>query len=339
MIDVGWWVVLQSQEVGSTPLAARRFGHDLVFWRDGDGAVVAQDDRCPHRLARLSTGRVVDGCIECPFHGFRFDPDGSCTEIPAHPERRIPRAMRVRSWPTREAHGFVWVWPDETSEPTAELPWFEDLDDTWSVAGLEATWDADLGRCIENQLDYTHLAFVHKSTIGRFAGKSPGFEVVEDEVAGSHRIRFGVPDAAEWGIEWREPNVWVNRISANNRITLAFVPIDAGRTKYYLQNWQKQVTVPGLAWLWQKLAMAANRYILAEDRAVVEGQTPSVDRLDAEEILVPSDGPVLMFRTLRERRRRELAARRSRGAASHDEPAGSPANPIELGRGSDQRAS
>ena len=312
MIDVGWWAVLESKEVGRKPVSARRFGHDLVLWRDADDAVVVQDDRCPHRLARLSAGRVVDGCIECPFHGFRFEPGGACTEIPAHPERRIPRALRVRTWPTREAHGFIWMWPDETSEPTAELPWFEDLDDSWSVAGLQATWDADLARCIENQLDYTHLAFVHKSTIGRFSGPSPGFAAVEETVHGVGRIKFGDPEAAEWGIEWREPNVWVNRLSANNRITLAFVPIDEHRTKYYLHNWQKQVTVPGLAWLWQKVAMAANRYILAEDRAVVEGQTPSVAQLDAGEVLVPSDRPVLLFRTLRERRRREREVRTAR---------------------------
>jgi phenylpropionate dioxygenase-like ring-hydroxylating dioxygenase large terminal subunit len=306
--EYGWWAVLDAREVGAQPLGVKRFGQEMVFWRKDDGAVVAQSDRCPHRGTKLSPGKVKDGCIECPFHGFRFDAAGACTSIPAHPERRIPSSMRVATWPVREAHGFLWLWVDETREPTAELPWFEELGNDWSVGGFESTWSSHFTRCVENQLDYAHLAFVHKKTVGRFVREEADWQVESGplgrEGAGTEFVAFGSSDAEDMGIEWREPNIWVNRLGPKMRITAMFVPVDEDTTKIYLRTWQKFVTVPGLAWAFQKVNALLNRRILNEDESVVQFQTPRIAELGIDERLVPSDEPILRYRKLRARRRR-----------------------------------
>ena len=328
MTTYGWWAVLDSKEVGTKPLGAKRFGREMVFWRNPKGEVIAQSDLCPHRGARLSSGSVVDGCIQCPFHGFLFAEDGACTKVPAHPERRIPRSLKTKTWAVREAHGFVWMWVDETCEPASDLRFFEDLDETWSVGGFEKTWNTHFTRCVENQLDYTHIAFVHEKTIGRFAGELVDFEVasnLDEATEGAAPepawIRFGESAGPDAGIEWREPNIWINRITPTMQITVAFVPVDDTTTKLYLRNWQKQVTLPGLAWLWQQLSGWLNRKILEEDRAVVEDQLPRIARLESDERLVPSDRPILLYRKLLARRRSGPTRDPSVGDADADRPA------------------
>ena len=86
-----WYAIFSAHELrpGRT-LAGKRLGLDLVAWRDAEGALRLAVDRCPHRQVQLSPGRVVDGCLECPFHGFRFNGAGACTSVPAHPDRPIP---------------------------------------------------------------------------------------------------------------------------------------------------------------------------------------------------------------------------------------------------------
>jgi phenylpropionate dioxygenase-like ring-hydroxylating dioxygenase large terminal subunit len=74
LIPDRWYAVLDSKEVRTgKPLGVRRFGESLVFWRDADGRIVVMKDRCPHRSSQLSLGRIIDGRIQCPFHGFEFD--------------------------------------------------------------------------------------------------------------------------------------------------------------------------------------------------------------------------------------------------------------------------
>ena len=78
-----WYPVLEPREVRRKPVTAERLGQYRVFWRSSDGVLHAQRDRCPHLGASLGTGRVVNNTLVCPFHGFAFGPDGSCTHAPA----------------------------------------------------------------------------------------------------------------------------------------------------------------------------------------------------------------------------------------------------------------
>ena len=111
MIRNQWYVVLESNEVRTRPIGITRLGENLVFWRDQAGVVSAAVDRCPHRGVALSVGKVLDGQLQCPFHGFEFDASGKCTLIPANGRNGvIPNALQLNTYPTYEAHGLIWLW-------------------------------------------------------------------------------------------------------------------------------------------------------------------------------------------------------------------------------------
>ena len=78
-----WHPVATVGELDQGPVARTLCGTPIVLFRAGDGRPVALPDRCSHRNAPLSLGAVVDGCIECPYHGWRYDGSGRCVEIPS----------------------------------------------------------------------------------------------------------------------------------------------------------------------------------------------------------------------------------------------------------------
>ncbi len=159
-----WWVIAESKTIGNKPVALRRLGEDLVLWRDSSGKIVSQSQHCPHRGASLALGKIVDGCIECPFHGFRFAPEGNCILMPCEgKEACISNQMRVKSYVVREAHDLVWLWWGEEKSNYPQIPWFEELEDSpqrWASGTM--TWDIPFTRAVENLLiDVHHIAFAH----------------------------------------------------------------------------------------------------------------------------------------------------------------------------------
>ncbi len=109
MIPNQWYVVMDSEQVGERPVGVTRMGEKLVFWRDPSGKVSCLRDRCVHRGAQLSIGRVVDsGRLQCPFHGFEYDSSGKVAMIPANgKDTPVPERFKVHNYPTHEAHGFI----------------------------------------------------------------------------------------------------------------------------------------------------------------------------------------------------------------------------------------
>jgi nitrite reductase/ring-hydroxylating ferredoxin subunit len=97
-------------------------GMDLVAYRTEAGQVVVMNGRCSHLGADLGKGTVVGDCIQCPFHGWRYGPDGHCTHIPQ--TDKIPRRARQRAYPAVERHGMVFFF--NGPEPLFPLPFFFD---------------------------------------------------------------------------------------------------------------------------------------------------------------------------------------------------------------------
>ncbi|PZR18539.1 MAG: hypothetical protein DI536_01275 [Archangium gephyra] len=87
-----WYAALPSVRLKSKPVAITRFGTKLVLWRDARGNAVCMVDRCAHRLAQLSRGRVRDGCLECPYHGLRYDSEAPVFRFACSPSRSVKRA-------------------------------------------------------------------------------------------------------------------------------------------------------------------------------------------------------------------------------------------------------
>lgn len=162
-----WYPVFDSAELKSRrPVGIRRLEKRLVLWRDASGAVVCMKDRCPHRAAQLSLGWVRNGCIECPFHGLRFDSAGRCVLIPANGEGApIPRGFDSPVLPVREAHGLIWFWYGE-GEPAAEVPWFPEAPEPGPQTNIvHRDYPVSYLRVMENLGDMHHVPFVHRATI------------------------------------------------------------------------------------------------------------------------------------------------------------------------------
>ena len=154
-----WYVACFSDELRSAPLTRRLCGREIVLWRSGDG-VVAMDAVCPHLGAHMGHGGVVvDGCLRCPFHHFRFRPDGSCAGTPYG--GKTPPAARATTFPAEEHSGMVLVW----HHPGGEAP-------TWNVPALPADGFTPLRHATiplaahpqetaENSVDLGHFTVVH----------------------------------------------------------------------------------------------------------------------------------------------------------------------------------
>jgi phenylpropionate dioxygenase-like ring-hydroxylating dioxygenase large terminal subunit len=293
-------------------------GEKLVFWRDGAGRVSCLRDACPHRGVALSAGKVLEGALQCPFHGFRYDATGRCTLLPANGRAApISREMKAFDYPTHEAHGLIFIWwgqPEGELEPPS---WFTNLDDSYSYATVRDPWRTHYSRAIENQLDVAHVPFVHHNTIGRGVGKvmdGPWVEWLDPDrmrVFMHAREDDGTPprkpdemlrpDSQFW-LEFLFPNLWQNHLGEKSRVVIAFAPVDEENTLLYLRFYQKFLRTPVLREIVNRLSMPMNAVIAHQDRRVVQTQMPRRSDLRMGEKLIQGDSPIIAFG----RRRQEL---------------------------------
>ncbi len=318
MIRNLWYAVLESRELKKRPLGATRLGERLVFYRDPAGKPVCLYDRCAHRGASLAIGEIVDGHIQCPFHGLEYDSSGKCVKIPANGKNApVPAQFRMRSYPVHEEYGIIWIWWGLEPPTNLEPPeFFDDLKDmkTWST--VVDPWDNHYTRVLENQLDVVHLPFVHRTTIGRgnkTLVEGPGFEwkgdrlffhYVYNKVDDGSRPRtpkeVPVPDPTrDYKLECILPNIWENRIGEKVRILGLFIPVDETHTLLYLRFYQKFMRLPLLKGLIGWLAGRMNLVIAHQDRRVVNTQIPKGDGTGTGEALIQGDLPIMEFRKKR----------------------------------------
>jgi len=317
MISNQWYVVLESDEVKTQPIGTTRLGEKMVFWRDSSGKVHAAADRCPHRGVALSAGKIEAEHLQCPFHGFEFDESGQCVLVPANGRNGvIPNAMRLKTYPTHEAHGFIWIWWGSPAPADLPVPeFFDNLDDSYMYSSARDPWKAHYSRVIENQLDVVHLPFIHRNTIGRGNRTVVDGPVVEwkgDRMMYTYvfnRLDDGKPPrrsgelsakpAGSQHLEFIFPNLWQNYITEKVSILAAFVPVDEENTILYLRFYQRFMRMPLLGGLIARLAMPANVHIAHEDRRVVVTQQPKASGLKIGEILIQGDLPIIEYRRKR----------------------------------------
>ena len=188
-----WHPVIASAEVRDTPMGVALLGEALVLWREAGeggtpGVVHAWADRCPHRGARLSLGRVVPQAqgarLECPYHGWQFGGGanpisgsggavGRCLHVPAAPEFTPPAGHCATVYEAQERHGLVWVRLQDTLPGLAHsdidaVPEFAPWQETgWRrlLCGPYAV-QTSAPRLVENFLDLSHFGFVHEGWLG-----------------------------------------------------------------------------------------------------------------------------------------------------------------------------
>ena len=321
MIPNQWYGILESNEVKKgKPVGFTRMGEKMVAWRNHSGQVKVMSDLCPHRGVALSAGKLVNDCIQCPFHGFEYDTSGGCRFIPANGKNsQPPKAMHVKTYVSREAHDIIFIW---WGEPRAEavfppLPWFENIGNEMVYSTVRNHWANHYARAIENQLDVVHLPYVHHNTIGRGNNTLVNGPVAKEIMIapGSYRIDLWVDNQPDQGqkpikpsdmtepmrrplIQFHFPNLWQNWLSDDFLVFLIFAPIDNENTMMYLRQYHK-IRFPILRQLTEWLGGLGNQYILRQDKQVVITQRPSRPDLDTGEILIPGDYPIVLYRKRR----------------------------------------
>lgn len=148
------------------PLARTILNEAVVMYRRSDGAPVAFEDRCCHRRAPLSLGKVEGDCLRCNYHGFLYDATGKLVWVPG--QDRFPPGSQLRTFPVVEKHGWVWIWMgDPALADATAAPSYDKHDDPgWASYGELIPIKANYFLMVDNLLDLSHLAFLHAPTIG-----------------------------------------------------------------------------------------------------------------------------------------------------------------------------
>lgn len=270
-------------------------GRALAVFLDEKGEPAALVDRCPHRNARLSDGRVHEGVLECLYHGWRFDRSGACVEAPQQPRNvELPRKSCAQSVPVCVEQGLVFAWGGAAHPTADQRPPTIDTLDRANVKSVDFAMDLPYGQdaFIENVLDVAHIHVAHDGSRGggdrRLAG--PLEVEIEHESASGFRANFHtlLPDGAprthgieRATVEFRAPNLvhYVSKFADPSQVSglaLYSLPCDAGRSRVLYRAYGN---------LWSRADLARPRwkehlsqcYLFEEDMAVVRGQVEEID--------------------------------------------------------------
>jgi phenylpropionate dioxygenase-like ring-hydroxylating dioxygenase large terminal subunit len=187
LVERLWFPVARSADLAAGPVAGRLLDTDLVVFRGAGGVTVAAD-RCPHRGAALSRGRMESDDLECAYHGWRFGGDGRCTLVPSLPGGSPPK-VTLTTFSCRERYGYVWAC---LRDAILDLPALAALDQGgWQLAhGGPHDLHCGYRQLTENFRDMSHFPFVHKASMG---------PSVQREVAPYQVARAG------WTLSWVLP--------------------------------------------------------------------------------------------------------------------------------------
>jgi chlorophyllide a oxygenase len=306
-----WYPLCDASALSTdAPHAATLLGDPLVLFRDAAGAPACTEDRCAHRSAPLSLGRVEGGRIECPYHGWQYDRAGRCARIPSLAAgAAAPDGACVRAYPCVERAGLIWVWPGDAQRADDDAgAALGDLDG-WCVVRGSLDLDVDHGLVIENLLDLAHAPFAHEGTLasrdeacGLDVAISQGargvrgvFRRAEDGCVSAQSVSFEAPCAVRFDLE-AGPD--------EGRITQVHhaVPLARGRTRWMwrvARDWLRDV--PALDAVLAGRAAA----VVDQDARLLRAQQSRIDQgAPAWGCAVPADAAALAYRAWRARHER-----------------------------------
>lgn len=298
-----WYPMALVDEVSDTPVHSRALGHEFALFRDSSGVAHCLANTCVHRGGSLGTGKLKDDCIECPYHGWRYDGDGQCTRIPTlRAGAAIPNRARVDSYPVIERYGIVFAFlgdlPEEQRPPILDLKeWGRE---GWSVTSLVYGWHANYERVIENGLDATHTEFVHPS-----AGLQGGFDPAE--ILDERLVK------SEWGsamqTDTEKVQIEHGHLGASHQWTFLTFKMKGFEGSFMFYSFVRPIDEHGVVrYLFnardfqhgEKMDRELSETTLAfekEDRPVIEGMRPHYSPRDTtSELLLPEDEVMVSYR-------------------------------------------
>jgi vanillate O-demethylase monooxygenase subunit len=305
-----WYPVATAKDVTDKPYAARLLDERVVLYRVSDGSVVAARDICYHRGVPLSMGHVEGDEIICRYHGLRYDREGRCTCIPAHPGGAISPRLRLDIYSAQERYGLVWVrLVDDGPLPLPEMKEWEDAE-YLTVLPDSVDIEAAAGRQMEGFLDVSHFAFVHKESFGEpdnpvvpdyKVTKTPG-GFVADYISSVSNYAHGYKHLNPPGFAWQRRFEVYLPFTAKLTVTFpgggllhilnAASPVSARKTRLFVpicRNFDKDAAI--------EETLDFNYQVFAEDIAIVESQFPEDLPIDLHaEAHFPADRSSVTYR-------------------------------------------
>lgn len=161
----GWYSAIWSHELKDKPVGKTFLNEKVVLFRNDRDQVGALEDCCCHRAAPLSLGEVQGATLACGYHGLKFDVNGNCVEVPGQSE--VPSGAKVRSYPVHEKNNVVWIWMGDAAKADVakipDMPWLSNP--KWATTPGRLHVKTNYQFIIDNLLDLTHVAYVHKKTL------------------------------------------------------------------------------------------------------------------------------------------------------------------------------
>lgn len=331
-----WYVAGWADEIGPDKLLARQIADDpIVMFRDAQGQPKALFDRCPHRFAPLSMGRLCDGgaALQCGYHGLRFDGSGQCTHNP-HGDGRIPPNAVVRSYPMVERESLLWIWTGDPAQADESLiPSYPFLDtDHWYLGKDSLEIDANYMLESDNILDLSHIEYLHPGSLG--AGRSgEGKTVVTQEGRSVWSRRFirneilppflyqatGLPEGAlcdRWlDVRWDAPSCMYLQAdlglageprekSIQTPQVHLFTPATQSKTHYFYGLAMPKALGPWAEEAAKRNVAGLRGPFVHEDKPIVEAQQRAIGERsfwDLKPVLLVVDGPAVRARRVLEK--------------------------------------
>ena len=155
----------------SDPVRVKLLGEQLIAFRATSGEVGLVQNNCPHRGASLFFGRNEEGGLRCVYHGWKFDVDGNCVDMPNEPaESDFKAKVKAVAYPTRERNGVVWAYLGPRVDPPPMPDLEPNMRDDLGLSVYVSQQDANWLQILEGDIDTVHAGFLHSGSIS--PGKS-----------------------------------------------------------------------------------------------------------------------------------------------------------------------
>lgn len=312
-----WYIAANSEDVKNKPVSCKILNEAIVLFRDQSGNISALVDRCPHRNVLLSKGKVVNGNIQCPYHGWEFNNQGKCVNIPSLVNTdKIPSSACTNSYPVIEQDSYIWVWignrnPEEHEKPFKIANYKAE---GWGNKKIYAQLNNNIDNVIENFIDTTHTGYIHA---GLF--RTPGdnlarnhIEVVSDGIIidieeqqtesllgnflsgdknkQTHQDRFIMPSIVQVTYTFGKSRKMVGYH--------IFTPVDEFTTKLYLLFTYKFGILNAMIKLFSPLMSGI---ILKQDKSILDNQGKVVKQFGEHFVSTPADTANVWIRNFKQK--------------------------------------
>jgi phenylpropionate dioxygenase-like ring-hydroxylating dioxygenase large terminal subunit len=306
-----WYPVLPLAQLDDRPYSFTLLGQPIVIWRGLAGTIAVAEDRCCHRSARLSKGSVVNGHLQCAYHGWQYDGSGACVAVPQLGDGTIPASYCIKGFRSAQRYGYIWACLGEPLQGIPEIP--EASDPAFrQIHEFYESWGCQGLRVMENEMDMAHPTFVHTTTFGSTTHPLPEkLEVTETDYGIYAQALLGVVNPPEQqqnlklespqtfrrlDMEWHMPFTCKLRINYPNGLVHIIVntatPID-DRTSQIVQFCLRNDTeaeTPAMD------VIAFDRRVTLEDKAILETTDYDVPLRPSVEQHMLTDQPGIAMR-------------------------------------------